>query len=110
MIRRPPRSTLFPYTTLFRSLAVGVDDHPRRALAIGGVDVLLPDVDRLEDVSVGVDDVVRARHGLSPPVPAVRRGLRSSAAESRTRFRYLRLRHASWRSARSDVWASAMKR
>ena len=47
-------------------LAVGVDDHPRRALAIRGVDVLLPDVDRLEDVSVGVDDVVRARHGLSP--------------------------------------------
>src|SRR5256885_6790786 len=25
MIRRPPRSTLFPYTTLFRSLLVG---HP----------------------------------------------------------------------------------
>src|SRR5258708_21805974 len=30
MIRRPPRSTLFPYTTLFRSLAhaeYGVHDH-----------------------------------------------------------------------------------
>src|SRR5256885_8086831 len=26
MIRRPPRSTLFPYTTLFRSLIVGVPD------------------------------------------------------------------------------------
>src|SRR2546430_9246517 len=25
MIRRPPRSTLFPYTTLFRSLDVGDD-------------------------------------------------------------------------------------
>src|SRR5258708_14393942 len=25
MIRRPPRSTLFPYTTLFRSLDVAVD-------------------------------------------------------------------------------------
>src|SRR5260221_2176496 len=25
MIRRPPRSTLFPYTTLFRSLAHGQD-------------------------------------------------------------------------------------
>src|SRR3712207_6873787 len=25
MIRRPPRSTLFPYTTLFRSDRVGVD-------------------------------------------------------------------------------------
>src|SRR5256885_12049882 len=23
MIRRPPRSTLFPYTTLFRSIAIG---------------------------------------------------------------------------------------
>src|SRR3712207_8819844 len=32
MIRRPPRSTLFPYTTLFRSEAVGVlgvADRPR---------------------------------------------------------------------------------
>src|SRR3712207_8568136 len=27
MIRRPPRSTLFPYTTLFRSLAVPVVDE-----------------------------------------------------------------------------------
>src|SRR2546429_2378276 len=25
MVRRPPRSTLFPYTTLFRSLEVGVE-------------------------------------------------------------------------------------
>src|SRR4051794_41676001 len=27
MIRRPPRSTLFPYTTLFRSLDDAVVDH-----------------------------------------------------------------------------------
>src|SRR3712207_7778030 len=27
MIRRPPRSTLFPYTTLFRSLGEGADDE-----------------------------------------------------------------------------------
>src|SRR5437899_11754568 len=27
MIRRPPRSTLFPYTTLFRSLFVNVFSH-----------------------------------------------------------------------------------
>src|SRR3989454_1269046 len=26
MIRRPPRSTLFPYTTLFRSIAAAVSD------------------------------------------------------------------------------------
>src|SRR3712207_9309534 len=43
MIRRPPRSTLFPYTTLFRSrvdLAPGVLDDPgrsvRRDVQVGG--------------------------------------------------------------------------
>src|SRR2546422_1787406 len=30
MIRRPPRSTLFPYTTLFRSPAGHEDPHRRR--------------------------------------------------------------------------------
>src|SRR2546429_4501537 len=30
MIRRPPRSTLFPYTTLFRSLGVDCSWHPCR--------------------------------------------------------------------------------
>src|SRR2546427_2990154 len=38
MIRRPPRSTLFPYTTLFRSRAADPRDQPasRRARAGGG--------------------------------------------------------------------------
>src|SRR2546430_12217324 len=40
MIRRPPRSTLFPYTTLFRSLG---QDLPCRH-AIADVDVTFPDV------------------------------------------------------------------
>src|SRR5260370_12616129 len=35
MIRRPPRSTLFPYTTLFRSIGIALDERnldtePRR--------------------------------------------------------------------------------
>src|SRR5687767_15757018 len=30
MIRRPPRSTLFPYTTLFRSRGVGLDGRRHR--------------------------------------------------------------------------------
>src|SRR3712207_8869200 len=30
MIRRPPRSTLFPYTTLFRSPAMPAPDRPLR--------------------------------------------------------------------------------
>src|SRR3712207_7411246 len=42
MIRRPPRSTLFPYTTLFRSDLVrtgGVDRLCRRSPEVGEVDV-----------------------------------------------------------------------
>src|SRR5438034_5045601 len=34
MLRRPPRSTLFPYTTLFRS-RVQVGQHLRLGLAVG---------------------------------------------------------------------------
>src|SRR3712207_770731 len=47
MIRRPPRSTLFPYTTLFRSSADFVDpDAPQQVLAaarsvFGRVDALV---------------------------------------------------------------------
>src|SRR3989442_11807623 len=33
MIRRPPRSTLFPYTTLFRSLGCGAAATPPTPLA-----------------------------------------------------------------------------
>src|SRR3989442_4359729 len=44
MIRRPPRSTLFPYTTLFRSLGDG------------------PELRRLGDLDVG-GDLDRGRHG-----------------------------------------------
>src|SRR3989442_5893295 len=44
MIRRPPRSTLFPYTTLFRSPpepAVEGDDFYRVARSLGKCDVVL---------------------------------------------------------------------
>src|SRR3712207_6895135 len=35
MIRRPPRSTLFPYTTLFRSLVGGVPGREGRGVQAG---------------------------------------------------------------------------
>src|SRR5256885_8674385 len=41
MIRRPPRSTLFPYTTLFRSL-VRVDDPSGPGQGIGAVPFVGP--------------------------------------------------------------------
>src|SRR2546428_885758 len=38
MIRRPPRSTLFPYTTLFRSLALHPDEDPVARLKVAAVE------------------------------------------------------------------------
>src|SRR3712207_8747640 len=63
MIRRPPRSPLFPYTTLFRSgddLAGGVDRHGDGAAATGGgpVGLALPDPLLVEDL--GLDLAVAA--------------------------------------------------
>src|SRR3712207_7148596 len=37
MIRRPPRSTLFPYTTLFRSQAGAESRSPLAVVVLGGV-------------------------------------------------------------------------
>src|SRR2546430_6229923 len=57
MIRRPPRSTLFPYTTLFRSrVRLVVEQHelegqllPAHVDAAGGVHVLDADLVRSEE-------------------------------------------------------------
>src|SRR2546425_2436968 len=57
MIRRPPRSTLFPYTTLFRSVRIAHEaerGEPLVALVVSGLD--LPDRLRL-----GVGPAGRAR-------------------------------------------------
>src|SRR3989442_10509534 len=50
MIRRPPRSTLFPYTTLFRSHGVA----SYRDAAAGGV-----------EIGLGGDDVLRSEEHTS---------------------------------------------
>src|SRR3712207_7126915 len=60
MIRRPPRSTLFPYTTLFRSIGAGLirlvgEDRDREAQR---------DQRRLEGVLESGAEVEAARHGL----------------------------------------------
>src|SRR5258708_24732569 len=55
MIRRPPRSTLFPYTTLFRSM----------------VEALTPALSRLAELGVA-----RVSHGAGPYL-AVKKQLRS---------------------------------
>src|SRR3712207_7289672 len=42
MIRRPPRSTLFPYTTLFRSVPGGAQRHEGELHGDTAADHLLP--------------------------------------------------------------------
>src|SRR2546430_13082605 len=70
MIRRPPRSTLFPYTTLFRSAQPGGREDPpsllqqRTALAAG----LLLELDRHAWTRMGViqavQGAIRARQSV----------------------------------------------
>src|SRR2546430_4898704 len=54
MIRRPPRSTLFPYTTLFRSghhvVDEGALDDLRHQQLVAPVAVVLPELDGDTDV------------------------------------------------------------
>src|SRR2546430_9881695 len=63
MIRRPPRSTLFPYTTLFRSQ---VGEHGRRDLRRQGAHGLL-------DVAAGPDVFGDPAGALGEPLEHVRR-------------------------------------
>src|SRR2546430_4168030 len=55
MIRRPPRSTLFPYTTLFRSLVLTGDKRSHT----------MPDVPTLREQGIGV--VAHAWWGILAP-------------------------------------------
>src|SRR3712207_8248281 len=58
MIRRPPRSTLFPYTTLFRSRGIGPRLVVERDVLVEVRD-LLPR--RLRDVALRADVLARLR-------------------------------------------------
>src|SRR2546422_11498659 len=58
MIRRPPRSTLFPYTTLFRSLVVG-ERRVRlrlRQLRLAGLHVTVDTDGRREEIPLDPSD------------------------------------------------------
>src|SRR5437773_9507486 len=68
-MRRAPRATLFPYTTLFRSRGVGPGISPRaRTRALAGETRLLP-----PQVSVGLVEPVLARRGEHVDVERVLR-------------------------------------
>src|SRR2546430_10032323 len=63
MIRRPPRSTLFPYTTLFRSLTVTLTDT---AVTLGPVELTLGQTPKL-----GPCPICLTRRAAARPPPAL---------------------------------------
>src|SRR3989454_10535267 len=69
MIRRPPRSTLFPYTTLFRSRGDVGTEHPRHVVepplvAVRGWPRELPEVEPGEDHADTAEDHRHDAHAL----------------------------------------------
>src|SRR5690349_23327874 len=72
MIRRPPRSTLFPYTTLFRSR------RARRGQLGGGLDV------DVADARMARERHVRRDHGDVGAAPGRRFGEREARSEEHT--------------------------
>src|SRR5260221_5022196 len=70
MIRRPPRSTLFPYTTLFRSLHRReglVEQHQRRAgILQDGLELLDLPLTQVEGGRRRLDALMRLPHHLGP--------------------------------------------
>src|SRR5688500_19873741 len=58
MTLRPPTSTLFPYTTLFRSLLEVVDDLVQRRVGVARVLVHVAGLPRRHRDAVGQEDAV----------------------------------------------------
>src|SRR3712207_7688342 len=75
MIRRPPRSTLFPYTTLFRS-GHGPDDH-------GGVTALCSPEDAVPALPVSLlEPIWQELAALLPERPADRKSTRLNSSHA----------------------------
>src|SRR2546430_12814824 len=97
MIRRPPRSTLFPYTTLFRSLAREICAQPQQPVGLRRA----PQLDRPEQVAQPVEAlpgpsaagirltlrIARRAEGGQPPLgPADRKSTRLKSSPSQISY------------------------
>src|SRR2546430_13277671 len=84
MIRRPPRSTLFPYTTLFRSVTVVLP------LAVAVNSLVPPTVSVQETVVDPVEDALRARtrktFAVTVVLPLDRKSTRLNSSHSQISY------------------------
>src|SRR3712207_7712057 len=83
MIRRPPRSTLFPYTTLFRS----VGDFERLTVVALAVAHVARHVHVRQEVHLDLDDAVALAVVAAPAADVERKPPRLVAALARDRRR-----------------------
>src|SRR5262249_19003858 len=85
-----------------------VDDQPRRAVAELGIHVVVPEVERLQDMTIGVDDVVDAAHRAPPPVGYAARMLSQPVVRRNTEYRSVCRTRASYmrRTMAGVRWAS----
>src|SRR3712207_6944900 len=87
MIRRPPRSTLFPYTTLFRSPAEEPQLGDLRLSCVEGFEFLQRAVHLDRGDSLLVEDVERGVEADMHAAAAALRGLRSEEHTSELQSR-----------------------
>src|SRR3712207_8090909 len=85
MIRRPPRSTLFPYTTLFRSFAT---DVTQQALLLNRLQDLFGEIDRAVTRSTEeAEQAIRSAGDTSGNVQAMAAAARSEEHTSELQSR-----------------------
>src|SRR3712207_7296100 len=101
MIRRPPRSTLFPYTTLFRSPApvqlvsdAGEPEHPLGRLRVDEGDILAAHL--------------RAQH--PPPTAGDRKSTRLNSSHANISYAVFCLKKKKNRKIISILWTSTKDR
>src|SRR3712207_8055219 len=93
MIRRPPRSTLFPYTTLFRSEQHARDQHP---------------LDHVRDRERGPRAPTRAQaRGAGSPPPGDG-GERSEEHTSELQSRQSRIPASAWKKNKQNILISRL--
>src|SRR2546422_3070092 len=86
MIRRPPRSTLFPYTTLFRSALVFDEAHEMEDVATRYFGLQVSNY-RVEELARDTEAALRQKNIASPEVaPAVRERSEEHTSELQSRL------------------------
>src|SRR2546425_1125578 len=85
MIRRPPRSTLFPYTTLFRSKFVPVTVTVRLAPGVAELGDRLEIVGAATTLAVALAEVPSVKVAVSVKLAPVLNGVGLKSAANRTK-------------------------